>query len=173
MKNKGFTIIELLMSLGISTIVMGLILTFFITAYKGYKSVRNNSEMDFHAQYILNFMAGKIVDSDYMCFLRVDTKNYNMETVRSAGVEYPLHNISFRYGNEDGNYAFAIRNNIISYGKKNTEPTVELGNYVEEMYISLLNDESFQNARAVKIKIVMKKGGQTYEAFQTAYMRNN
>ncbi|HQO95970.1 MAG TPA: hypothetical protein PK516_08985, partial [Sedimentibacter sp.] len=68
-----------------------------------------------------------------------------------------------------------IINNTIRYGKgeKEMNPTVELGNYVDEMYVSLFKDESFQDAKAVKLKLVMKKDEQLHEAFQAVYMRNN
>ena len=175
MKDKGFTMIELLVSLGISSIVVGLIFSFFISNYKGYKSVRNDSEMHFQAQYILNFMSDKIIDSNSMSFARVNTDNYSMTAVRSAGVEYPVDKVSFKYGTESENYVFHIINNSIQYGKgdKEMNPEIKLGHYVDEMYISVLSDESFQNTKAVKLKLVMKKGGQMYEAFQAVYMRNN
>ena len=51
-------------------------------------------------------------------------------------------------------------------------PTVELGKFVDNMYVSLFEDSSFQNAKAVIIKIVMKKDEQTYEASQAVKMRN-
>ncbi len=175
MKNRGFTIVELLVSLGISSIVTGLILTFFITGYKTYKTVRNDSEMGFQAHYILNFMEGRIIDSDSMSLAKLNTQNYSMTLIRSAGVEYRVTNVSFKHGNNaEANYVFAVINNAIKYGDglMDKTPTVELGNYVDEMYVSLLKDESFQNAGAVKIKIVMKKDGRTYDAFQTIYMRN-
>jgi prepilin-type N-terminal cleavage/methylation domain-containing protein len=175
MKNKGFSLVELLVSLGISSIIIGLIFSFFIINFKGYKSVRNDFEMQFQAQYILNFMAGRIVDSNSVSFARVNTQNYSMTAVRSAGAEYPIHKISFKYGSESENYVFHIINNTIRYGKgeKEMNPTVELGNYVDEMYVSLFKDESFQDAKAVKLKLVMKKDGQLHEAFQAVYMRNN
>jgi len=175
MKNKGFTMVELLVSLGISSIVVGLIFSFFILNIKGYKSVRNDSEMHFQAQYILNFMSGRIIDSNSMSFARMNTDNYSMTAVRSVGVEYPVDKVSFKYGIGGENYVFHIINNSIRYGKgdKEMNPTVELGHYVDGMYISVLSDESFQNTKAVKLKLVMKKGGQMYEAFQAVYMRNN
>jgi len=172
MKNKGFTMIELLVSLGISSIVVGLIFSFFICNYKGYKSVRNNSEIQFHAQYILNFMSGRIIGSNSISLARDDTEIYSMIAVRSAGAEYPVDKISFEYGSESENYVFHIESNSIRYGKGD-EPKTELGNYVDRMYISVLKDESFQNANAIKLKLVMEKDGQTYEAFQAVYMRNN
>ena len=175
MKNKGFTIIELLVSLGISSIVVGLIFSFFILNYKGYKSVRNDSEMHFQAQYILNFMSGRIIDSNSMSFARMNTDIYSMTAVRSAGVEYPIDKVSFKYGSESDSYVFHIENNTIRYGKgeKESDPTVELGNYVDRMYVSVLRNESFQKAKAIRLKLIMKKDEQMYEAFQAVYMRNN
>lgn len=175
-KNKGFTMVELLVSLGISSIVAGLIFSFFISNYKAYKLLRNDSEIHFQAQYILDFMADKIIDSNSMSLVRMGRIDYYMMSARSAGTEYQVDKISFKYGNEENeNYVFHIRNNIISYGKgiKDINPTVELGNYVGEMYVSVLKDASFENTEAVKIRIVMEKDGQTYEAFQAGYMRNN
>lgn len=175
MKNKGFTMVELMVALGISSIAVGLIMTFFICSYKSYKTVRNDSELQFQAQYILDFMADKIINSKSLSFVKQDNiRDYSMTLARSAGTEYPLKKISFKYGNESENYVFHIVLDCIRYGKgmKDENSTVELGKYVDSMYVSLFENSSFQNAKAVVIKIVMKKGDQTYEAFQAAYMRN-
>jgi hypothetical protein len=176
MKNKGLTMIELIVSLGLSSIVVGLIFSFFICNYKGYKSIRNNSELSFQAQYILNYMADKIINSNSVSLIRGDAAIYSMTLVRNAETEYLLKKVSFKFGNEfDKNYVFHIVDNDIRYGTgvADMKPTVELGNYVDSMYISLFKDDSFQNANAVKLKIVMKKDGQMYEAFQAVYMRNS
>lgn len=176
-KNKGFTMVELLVTLGISAMVMGLIFSFFITNYKSYKSIGNDSELNFHAQYILNFMADKIINSNSVSLVKADnTTYYSMSSVRNAETEYVVKKISFKYGSEiDKNYVFHVVDNVIRYGngKNDMNPSVELGNFVDSVYISLLKDESFQNTNAVKIKIIMKKDGQIYEAFQAACMRNN
>ena len=177
MKNKGFTMVELLVSLGISSIVIGLIFLFFVSNFKGYKTVGNDSELSFQAQYILNYMVDKVINSNSLSLVKSNsTTNYSMTAVRSAETEYPAKKISFKYGSEvEENYVFHIVENNIRYGNGEIDmnPTVELGNFVDSMYISLFSDNSFQNTRAVIIKIVMKKDGQTYEAFQAAYMRNN
>ena len=175
MKNKGFTMIELLVSLGISSLVIGLIFFFFISNYKVYKSVRNESEMHFQAQYILDFMSGKLIDCNSMSFARYYTDIYSMTKVRSAGEEYPVNKVSFKFAGESENYVFHIVDKTIRYGigEKDINPTVELGNYLDGMYVSLLRDESFQNAKAVRLKLVMNKDGQMYEASQAVYMRNN
>lgn len=176
MKNKGFTMVELLVALGISSIVIGLIFSFFISNFKGYKTVKNDSELQFQAQYILNFMADKIINSKSLSLVKQEnTKEYSMVAVRSAGIEYPLKKISFKYGSKiDENYVFHIDLNCIRYGKgsKDENSTVELGKFVDSMYVSLFENSSFENARAVIIKIKMKRDNQTYEAFQAVHMRN-
>lgn len=121
-------------------------------------------------------MADKIINSNSLSFAKRDNvTNYSMSLVRNAEDDYPVKKISFKYGNSSSeNYVFHIVGNNIRYGNghRDMEPTVELGNYVDEMYISLFKDDSFQNANALKIKIVMKKDGHMYEAFQAVRMRN-
>lgn len=176
MKNKGFTMIELLIALCISAIVVGLIFSFFTVSYKNYKSIRNDLELQFQSQYILNYMADKIINSNSISLIRGEAAIYSMTSVRDAGIEYPANKISFKFGNKsDENYVFHIVNGDIRYtvGEKDAKPTAELGKFADSMYVSLLRDGSFQDANAVVIKIVMKKDGQTYEAFQTVHMRNN
>ena len=176
MKNKGFTIIELLIALSISSILTGLIFAFFLCNFNSYKAMGSMSELQFQAQYILNYMADKIINSNSVSLIRSDSAIYSMTLVRNAETEYPVKKISFKFGNKsDENYVFHIANNNIRYtvGEKDIKPTAELGNFVDSMYVSLFKDDSFQNANAVKLKIVMKKDGQMYEAFQAVHMRNS
>lgn len=176
MKNKGFTMVELLVALGISSIVIGLIFSFFMGSFKGYEISKNSSELQYQSQYILNYMAEKIVNSKNISLVMADsTTGYSITANRNAKVKYPVKKISFKYGNENENYVFHIVDNNIRYGVggKNIQPTVELGNYVDGMFISLLKDESFSNCKSFKITIIMKKNEQVYEAFQAISMRNH
>lgn len=175
MKKTGFTLVELMVTLGISSIVTGLIFSFFISNFKVYKSVRNDSELQFQAQYILNFVADKIIDSQSISYAMPDNiKTYSMTTARSADMEYPLEKISFKYGNDSENYIFHIVQGDIRYGNgaKDMNPSVELGKFVDGMFIILFKDGSFQDAKSVIIKIAMKRAGQTYEAYQAVHLRN-
>lgn len=177
MKNKGFTIVELLIALSISSLVIGLIFFILISNYKNYKAMKAMSELQFQSQYILNYMSNKIINSNSISFIgTTDSSYYSLTAERVSGVEYRFKTIYFKYGNkEDENYVFQIVGNNIRYGtrKINQNPTDELGKYVDSMYVSLLKDGSFGSAKVVKIKVHMMKDGHTYEAYQTAYMRNN
>lgn len=175
-RNKGFTMIELLVSLGVASIVFALIFSFFITNYKSFKTISTESELQFQSQYILNYMASKINNSKSISNVRDGPASYALNTLRNAQTEYPVTKISFKYGDKDTeNYIFGIAiGNKIRYdnGVKDKEPEVALGIYVDKMYVVLYKNDCFENVRALKIKIVMKKGNQTYEAFQAVCMKN-
>jgi len=174
---KGFTIIELLIALGLSAIIISLVIVLCTGNIKYYKNLNNESELQFQAQYILNFMTGKIMDSENIVLVRKNDQNvYIQSYIHPAGVEMICNKLSFKYGvSESENYVFHIVNNNIRYGRgnKDIKPTVELGSYLKFMYISLLNEGNFNNAKIFKIRLVFEKGNQTYEAEQVAYMRNN
>ncbi|MDW5300393.1 MAG: prepilin-type N-terminal cleavage/methylation domain-containing protein [Sedimentibacter sp.] len=179
MKNnrKGLTLIELLVALGLSTMIIFLVISFFITNLKNYKSINNESELQFQAQYILNFMTNKIMESENISLLRKDDLNmYSISYIRPVGVELISNKISFKYGElSSENYVFHITNNNIRYGRgdKDIKPTVELGSYIKYMYVSLLKESSLSNAKILRIRIIFEKDNEDYEAEQVVYMRNN
>lgn len=174
---KGFTLIEILVALGLSTMIISLVISFFIVNLKSYKSINDESELQFQAQYILNFMTDKIMESENISLLRKDDlTTYSLSYIRPAGVELISNKISFKYGElSSENYVFHIVNNNIRYGRgdKDIKPTVELGSYIKYMYISLLKESSLSNAKILKIRLVLEKDKESYEADQVAYMRNN
>ena len=175
--NKGFTLIELLVTLGLSALVISLAITFFVMNIKNYISINNDSEMQFQAQYMFNFMANKIMESESISLVRKDEiYAYSITLPRTAGDNLLASKISFKFGEGiSENYVFHLVNGNIRYGigGKDIKPTVELGSFVKTMSISLLYDESLGNAKVLKIKLIFEKDNQTFEAEQVVYMRNN
>jgi prepilin-type N-terminal cleavage/methylation domain-containing protein len=176
-KNKsGFTLIELLVALGLSTIVTSLVVTFFVVNVKTYKELSDESELQFQAQYILNFMSDKIMESENISLMKNSFNTYSLAAVRPAESLLLTDKISFRYGEETSeNYVFQIVNSNIRYGcgDKDINPTVELGNYVKTMHISLLKSESLINVKVFKIHMLLEKGNQSFYAEQVLCFRNN
>lgn len=171
-KNKsGFTLMELLISLGMFGVTFFLIMQLYISNYKSYKYIGNDTEMQFQAQYILNFMSDKIVDSKNIVQAR-----YNLFGLLKKTTEQKITRISFKYGNSNNCYNFEIKNNKIFYGNDiaAAEANAELGAYVSEMFVCPIpNGVSFENAKAIKICLKLKKDNQSYEAEQVVSMRNN
>lgn len=176
LKNKnGFTLIELLVTLGLSALVTSLVITFFVANIKTYKELNDEAELQFQAQYILNFMSDKIMESEGISLMKNSFQYYSMTSVRSAGAMLPVDKISFKFG--DGvreNYVFQITNGNIRYGNddKDITPTVELGSYVKSMHISLLKNDSLININVFKIFLLLEKENQSFKAEQVLCMRN-
>lgn len=177
LKNKnGFTLIELLVALGLSALVTSLVITFFVTNIKTYKELNDEAELQFQAQYILNFISDKIMESDGISLVKNSLDYYSMTSIRAAGSIFPADKISFRFGEGvSENYVFQIINKNIRYGSggKDISPTVELGTYVKSMHISLLNSDSLINIKVFKIILFLEKGNQSFEAEQVLCFRNN
>lgn len=171
-KQKGFTLVELLVSIGLFSIIFSLIMSIFIVNYKNYKSIKNDTELQFQAQYILNFMSNKIIESKY-----IEQAKYNVISHLKKTNEQEITKISFRYGEDSTKcYIFEVINNKIFYGNglAVNSANVALGDYVSEMFSCPIPEGTmFEHAEAIKIKLKLKKENQNYEAEQIIYMRNN
>jgi prepilin-type N-terminal cleavage/methylation domain-containing protein len=173
----GFTLIELVITLGLAGIIVSAAVMFFTSNLNSYRKLSNETELQFQAQYILNFMSNKIMNSEGISWVKYDeTTSYNLDSVRTAGNFLKAAKISFKFGDAlTDNYVFHLTDKSIRYGTglKDMKPTVELGCYVKEIYISLFHSETLRDAEIINIKVVTEKDDQNYTAQQTAFMRNN
>lgn len=175
--NKGFTLIELIVALGLSSVVISLVIAFFVINVNNYRKINTETELQFQSQYILSFMSGKIMKSRNISLVRRDdVTEYSLSIPRAADTEMNTAKISFRFG--DGtydNYVFHIVNGNIRYGLggRDIKPTVELGNFVKYMFISLIENDSLGNANALRIHLILEKDGHSYETRQIVFMRNS
>lgn len=169
---KGYTILELIISLGIMIFVTALIMTFFITNLNNLAKIKNDSELQFHSQYILNFVSNKIMESRNIEVIKSGTKD-----ILYTNVEYKISKISFRYGDLAQNcYIFEVRNNKIYYGndKSSDSATTELGTYIKELKaVPYPNSNTFAVTDAIKITLGLINNGQEYEVEQIIYMRGS
>ena len=169
---KGFTLVELLVSIGLFSIIFSLIMSMFIINFENYKCINNDTELQFQAQYILNFMSNKIMDSKYIELARQNTSSHLKKSN-----EQKISKISFRYGlDADKCYIFENKSNKISYGNgfASSSAPDELGCYVIEMFACPIPvGVTFEDAEAVKIRLVFLKDNRNYQAEQTIFMRNN
>ncbi len=148
MKDKrGFTLIELIIVLGLAGVVISVVMSFFIANYKSYETINTESEVQYQSQYIINYMTNKILEA----------KSFEGKT----GNQF-----IFRYS--DGKEAsFEKDSKKIKYAY-DTEAPVDIGNYVKD-----INIES-SGTNEVRITLILEKGSHdTYSAEQIVYLRNS
>ncbi len=167
---NGYTLVELIITLGIVAFISVFIITFLSVNTKSVSKIKNNSELQFQAQYILNFIANKVMESK-----NVEAAVSGTESVMKSKYEYNITNLALRYSeNDDRFYLFRIADRKIYYGnsKSSVLASSELGTYVKELKIKPYPEgSSFTDAKALRITVVLCKGDEEYCATQLVHMR--
>lgn len=171
-RNKGFTLIELIITIGIMCIVVSSVILFLIININNFAVLRTDTELQFHSQYIMNFVSNKIMESKNIEVIKMGTKN-----LMNGTGEYSITKISLRYDTNNNNcYIFEIRNNKIYYGNSNSYDSAdtELGTYIKELKAAPYpSGTTFENSNALVLTICLLDDGQEYTAKQIIYMRNS
>lgn len=169
---KGYTLVELSITFGIMTIIFLLAMSFFIVCYNNYLIINNDAELQFQAQYILNFVSNKIMESRNVEFIKSGTKS-----VINSTNEFEISKLSLKYGEYDHHcYVFDVRHNKIFFGNGyyNDSAAAELGTYVVYLKATPLpKGKTFKEARALKLTLKLMKEESVYEASQIIFMRNS
>lgn len=174
MKNNtsAFTTAELLISLGIVSIIAAFAITVLTVNLKSAKLLRNDSELEFHSQYILNFLSVKVMGAGKIVYIKS-----GQSSALNYGGEVAVDKVAFRYGiDERYCYIFEVRNDKIFYGNGSMGDTAnaELGTYVEELrMVPYPEGTKFRDAKAVMVSLVLLKNGRNYEMCQVYYMRGS
>lgn len=146
---RGFTLIELMVVLGLAGIVISVVMSFFIANYKSYQTINTESEVQYQSQYIINFMTNKILEAE----------SYEGKTGNKYEFKYPDGKIA--------SFEFDEPNKSIKY-TVDTEPSVDIGKYV--LYLDIKDEE----LNDPKIEIILTlHGKEDYVAKQIVYMRNS
>lgn len=170
---KGYTLIELLICLVLMGLVIMLLMSFFTANLNNSVRVKNDSELQFQAQYVLNFISNKVMESNSIADIRTDN---NTTRVINLSGEFSITKISLLYNKQDvACYIFEVDGNTISYGKgKATDSAnAQLGKYISELKVAPFpRGITFAHAQALEITVKLAKGNETYEATQLISMRS-
>ncbi len=166
---KGFTLVELLVALGLVGIIISVVMSFFITNIKSYEAINIDSELQYQSQYIINFMTNKILESKKI--VSINRVNSNLSNTTETGISY----ISFQYGTDDTIcHNFEINSNkeiLYKDGAVGVTADKVFGNHVEELKITPISS-SFEHTKSIEIYLKLQNGSKSYEAKQKVLMRN-
>lgn len=168
--NHGYTLIELLISIGIMSIIITMLLSFFVVEVKTFEDINIESKLEFQSQYILNFMAKKVMESRNVRYVLSGTN-----IITNATTEQSITKLSLTYNDLNSYYIFDVSNNKIFYGNGNYNgsATAELGTYISEVKVAPFPEgSSFSNAAALKITVKLSRKNHVYEATQLVYFRS-
>lgn len=163
-QQKGFTLVELLVTLGLAGIIISLVMSFFIANFKSYKTINTESELQYQSQYIINYMTNKILEANKVISVNGD--------IDASGPITDISDISFKHGTDTLKFEVDINKKII-FVDKDPSNRIELGSNAKLNVTPIPNDKLFAEAYGLEIELVLNDGGQKYTAKQTVYMRNH
>lgn len=155
-QQRGFTLVELLVTLGLAGIIITVVMSFFIMNMRSYNTINTETEVQYQSQSAINFMTNKILEA----------KEFRGE----EGLVY-----KFTHNNGDV-FGFGQDDEVIKYYEYDEDGTIknsaDIGNFVKEFEINY-GANSSEVIITLKLYKDRRKSDDTYNASQTVYMRNS
>ncbi|SHI92447.1 PilW family protein [Lutispora thermophila] len=175
---KGFTIIELLITMPIFGIIILLVFTATISNMNTIKHIEAEVELQQQAQLIFSFMEEKIIQSSGVIFLQ-DSKGFQKHNTNE---KLSILKIIFKNppNHKDKGYIFALSKDSendyynLKYGIGTWGgASNELGNYIRKIEVEPIpKNKKYNEADGINIKIYFSLEGYTL-AYENSYFFRN
>lgn len=163
--NKGFTLIELIISLALTGIVLSIIFSILISNISMFHINDKDIELQQQGQFIIGFLEDKIIESTGITYLQ----DSNGITKHETHEKVNLKKIIFKNIPEatDKGYIFQLSKDP-SYNYYNIKygiglsgtPTVEVGNYIEKIEVEPIPlDSIYTEAKGLAFEILFNFEG--------------
>lgn len=159
MRKKGFTTIELLISVPLFGMIVLLIFSVITSNMKYLNNIDKDVELQQQAQFIFNFIEEKIIESTGLIYLE-DTRGFQKHNTKDKVF---LRKIIFKNlpDRKDKGYIFSLSKDSgyayfnLKYGiGTKGSATVEVGNYIDSMEAQPIPaDYNFDEADGIFLKI--------------------
>jgi len=147
--NRGFTLIELIVTLGLVGIIISIIMSFLMVNLKSYETISIQSELQYQSQYMINFMTNKILEAE-----KYEGTTDNIITFKHDG---------------DKKFSFEVNESSELIFKDVDGEEITLGGNVTELIIKT----SSGGSSGVEITLTLIDGkSKPCIAKQSVYMRN-
>lgn len=174
-KKRGFTLIELIITLSLTTIILGVIYTFFITNTKSLSKIEINSELQTEAQNIQKEFLNYCTQSEGIVEInniKVESDNEEIlyKNILDSEGKVDINNIKFKL--EDNYFKFIFDKNsgilsLKSFDKYGNEINIDglpkvLSKNIKEFKIRPLDFRSnpngnFKEASSIEILLTLNK----------------
>lgn len=146
---KGFTLIELIVTLGLAGIIISIVFSFFIMNIKSYETINTQSERQYQSQSAINFMTNKILEAEKF------TKD-----------ETDVDNTVYKFEHSTNNFSFKLDGEVLKFYKEvgGTTQTINVVSYVDTFKIETGSNDS---KVIISLKLLKDK-----EVAQIVHMRN-
>lgn len=168
-KQKGFTLLELLIALAISVIVLGVAFPFFISSYRALNETSLKSDLQGEGENIMSYMTKRAMEASKISALK-DAEGKDILEDEKYSSKVSLIEFETDSGEK---YEFSINGTSILYKDKATNSQRELGSNIDFVEISTIGeDKSFKKCSGIDVKLNLKKQSISYKISSSLFFRN-
>lgn len=162
--DKGFTLIEVIISLGLTGIIMAIVISLLTSNVLMFENNDKDIELQQQGQFILGFLEDKIMQSTKIIYLQ--DRNGLIKHNSNDKVDLSKIILESKIEPEKG-YIFQLNKDLVhnyynlKYGKGlNGTATIEVGNYIEKIEVEPIPLESkYIEAKGLSLSILMNFNG--------------
>ncbi|MTI65419.1 MAG: hypothetical protein FH753_02335 [Firmicutes bacterium] len=169
-KNKGLSLIELILTINLLIIILGLLFSFLINNINYFNIIYNRNEIKEQGEFAINYMTEKLMTLNEITDI-TDKYNYTLNHINKSN-PVNIRRIIFRgvntFKHSETNYKFELKTN-----NKLFDRTTEVACYITDIIISPIPKEvSYKNAEGIKIILKLNKDKEYREISKTVFFRN-
>lgn len=171
--NKGYSLVELVIVLGVAGVLILAIASFFINSTNNYSRIGNNAELQYQAQFVSNFIEEKAMVGTGIIYI----ENENGFDISNSSGKNSIG--KFVIDNLTEGDIFEIKNGneifygVDSIGNVDYSTTNELGKFISRINITGLPEgTSYREANSIEIEYIFAKDNQTINIVKKIYFRN-
>ncbi|MDW7667524.1 MAG: prepilin-type N-terminal cleavage/methylation domain-containing protein [Bacillota bacterium] len=165
--NRGFTILEIIITLAIGVIVITMVGRFLLTNIYHYNRINDSTEIMDQAQFITSFLDLELTEC---AGIRSITSVEGLNLIDSNSGDYIKHiELYTRDTSHLVNPSFQLKNGNDIFYKSHSE----LGTYIDKIYVAPIpENQSFRNSNGIAYKIYFLKDKSSYSIEKSIHFRN-
>lgn len=167
-KKRGFTLLELIIALGIMALISSVILPFFMGNYKSLNVTADKSQLHYEAEQLNSVICEKFMEVKSIEGIMDNQGRSRIDSSESVELGF----ITFIDG-EDKKNILELKDGRLEIKNILNDETKTLGGSVNSIEVEpLYKETTIKNSSALSVSIIFKRNDQIYTIKNDVYLRN-
>lgn len=171
---KGFCLVEIIVTMVIIVIVIGIVTPLFISNYKTLNETEARNDLQREGQQAMKYISDKAMETTTVQVIGLDDDN---ASATLGEIEFSTPNIDSRTGKKI-NYYFTVKDNSLYYQQKFPNENVDhskdqkIADNIKKIEIQTSDGKKISECNGLNIKITLSKNKIDYTLESQVHFRN-
>lgn len=161
LKRKGFTLVELLISLALMSIVAIIVMQFFLSNNSSVNRTHIKSELQNEGQLIISNISTRLMEGEKISELKLEEDKVKIIVIDGW--------------QKSSKSSYSLSGKILTYSIKEQDGTIRtrvIGENVEDIKVNYEGDE-ISKAKSIEIEVILSKKDIEYRLKDKIFLRNS